>query len=193
MKWSSKGQIGMIEMIMVMLVIMILLVVAIVFYFKFSASHIENVGDQITEDKTAVIISTIAQLPEVECSHLGSRTTKSCIDTLKLLSLSLKEKLRSSDPGFIEHRRHYSNLFGYMTITFEQLYPVPETDECDNEIFSVSTYPETNPNKPSCGKWVIYDNPPKDDAESIFRTMPVTLYYPSKGMNSFGQVKVYLY
>ena len=192
MKWYSKGQIGMIEMIMVMIVIMVLLVIGIVFYFKFSSAHIEKVGEQISEDKAAVIISTIAQLPEVECSYLGSRTTKACIDTVKLLALSTKEKLPSSSPGFIEHRKHYSNLFKYATIKFEQLYPKASEDECNHDKYSNPDYPELYPTEPSCGSWTIYDNP-KQGANPFFRTMPVTLYYPSKGLYSFGQLKIFFY
>ena len=91
-KWSSKAQIGMMEMIMVMVVITILLVIGMVFYFKFSASSIEKTGETITEETAAVIVSTIVQLPEIECSYLGSRSTKTCADTIKLLALSEKDK-----------------------------------------------------------------------------------------------------
>lgn len=181
-KWSSKAQIGMVEMIMVMVVVMVLIIIGLIFYFKFSISHVEEVGERISEDKAAVIMSTVSQLPEVECTYLGGRKSKACADTLKLLALSIKDKEKDK-----EHRRHYSNLYGYMTIIFEQLYPKSET-EC-NEKFSNPDYPETPP--VSCGKWTIYDNPKQ--GESTFRTMPIALYYPSIDSYTFGQLKIYFY
>ena len=190
MKWSSKGQIGMMEMIMVLVVITILLVIGMVFYFKFSASHTEKIGERISEDKAAIIVSTVSQLPEIECTYLGSRTSN-CADTIKLHALSVKEnELGPSNSEFIEHRRHYSNLFGYMTIKFEQLYPSAANVECDVAKFSNLNYPETPPI--SCGTWTVYNNP-KPGAEPTFRTMPIALYYPSVGLYTFGQLKIYTY
>lgn len=219
MKWSSKkGQIGMIEMIMVMVVVMILLVIGMVFYFKFSAAHTEKVGEKVSEERASVIVSTIVQLPEIECTYLGSRTSKACADVLKLLALS--EKDGEMD---IEHRRHYSNLFGYMTIKFEQLCPPTTGKECSSgnpKLFmnpgypeipsgdiSCGTYPEIPPAEMSCGTWTIYDNPRKGAimGETPFRSMPIALYYPialnvfdpekgwSEEMYAFGQLKIYIY
>lgn len=189
-KWSSKkAQIGMIEMIMVMVVVMVLLVIGLVFYFKFSISSIEKTGERISEDKAAVLISTVAQLPEIECTFLGSRTSKACADTIKLLALSTKDKKTS--PDYEEHRKHYSNLFGYMTITFEQLYPEAEDKECDPQTFQKPEYPQLE-EKMGCNKWTVYNNP-KQGVEPTFRTMPVALYYPSKSVYTFGNLIIYLY
>lgn len=185
-KWSSKGQIGMMEMIMVTIIVTILIIIGMVFYFKFSASSIEKTGERISEDKAAVITATITQLPEIECTYLGSRTAKACADTIKLLALSTKDSLPNTDPEFIEHRRHYSNLLGPMIIKFEQLYPETTGTEC------TQIPAETPPDILSCGNWTIYDNP-KANIEPVFRTMPIALYYPTKGMYSFGQLKVYIY
>jgi len=192
-KWSSKAQIGMMEMIMVMVVITILLVIGMVFYFKFSASSIEKTGETITEETAAVIVSTIVQLPEIECSYLGSRSTKTCADTIKLLALSEKDKETNS--GFIEHRRHYSNLFGYMTIKFEQLYPEPIDVECDDETFMDQENFINQGMPTSCKTWTIYNNPKKgaNVEETPFRTMPIALYYPPSGIYTFGQLKIYMY
>ena len=184
-KCSSKGQIGMIEMIMVLVVIMVIIVIGMVFYFKFSISSMEQLGAKISEDRAAVMMLTIIKLPELECTYLGSRTSKSCIDTIKLLALSTKDK--KENIHYTEHRRHYSNLLGYMTITFEQLYPETDLEECTPQIFAKPSYPDN-----SCGKWVIYDNP-KKGVDPEFRTMPITLYYPSTGVYAFGQMKIYFY
>ena len=191
-KLYTKGQIGMMEMIMVMVVIMILLVIGMVFYFKFSISSTEERAERITEEKAAVIISTIAQLPEIECSDMGSRTT-ACVDTVKLLALSEKDK--KGHPDFVEHRVHYSNLFGLVTIKFEQLYPQTSGKECDDTIFKLPDYPEIPPEELSCGNWTIYDNPKQgaDIEYTPFRTMPVALYYPTRNMYALGQMKVYFY
>jgi len=186
----KKGQIGMIEMIMVMVVVMVLLIIGLVFYFKFSISSIEQKGERISEDKAAVIISTVSQLPEIECTYLGSRTSKACADTIKLLALSIKDK--KGNPGYVEHRRHYSNLYGYMKIVFEQIYPEAKEEECDPNVhFSNPSYPEIM-GEMGCDKWVIYDNP-KPGVDPTFRTMPLALYYPSKNLYTLGQMKIYLY
>lgn len=188
-KWFSKGQIGMMEMIMVMVVVMVLLAVGLVFYFKFSISSLQEKGEDISEDKAAVIVSTVFQLPEIECTYLGSRVSNACVDTLKLLILSTKDK--KENPDFIEHRRHYSGLYGYKTIVFEQLYPEAKEEDCTVEIFANPNYPELG-REMSCGKWTIYDNP-KQGVEPTFRTMPIALYYPSKNVYAFGLMKIYNY
>ncbi|MBU4502501.1 MAG: hypothetical protein KKA79_07930 [Nanoarchaeota archaeon] len=187
--YSKKGQIGMMEMIMVMVVVMVLLVVGLVFYFKFSISSMEETGERISEDKSAVVISTISNLPEVECTFLGARTSKACIDTVKLLALSIKESKGDGEAAFVTHRRHYSNLLGPMTIVFEQIYPSTEDKECDATEFSKPDYPGSW----ECGKWTIYDNPKKGVEDPTFITIPVALYYPSTSMYTFGQMKVFLY
>lgn len=186
--YSKKAQIGMIEMIMVMVVVMIIIIISMVFYFKFSGSSIENTQERISEDKAAVIISSVAQLPEIECSYLGGRGTSGCIDTIKLLSLSMKDN--KDNPGFVEHRKHYSDLFGYMIITVEQLYPKTNGKECIEGIYSNPAYPETPPT--GCGNWTIYNNP-KKGAEPVFRTMPIALYYPTNRVYTLGQLKVSIY
>ena len=179
----------MMEMIMVMAVVMILLIIGLVFYFKFSISSIEKKGEKISEDKAAVILSTVSQMPEIECTYLGSRTSKACADTIKLLALSINDK--QGNPGYVEHRRHYSNLYGHMKIVFEQIYPPAKDEECTHEIFAPQTYPEIA-GEMSCNKWVIYDNP-KTGVDPVFSTMPLALYYPSKHVYTLGQMKVYTY
>ncbi len=188
-KYSSrKAQIGMIEMIMVMVVVMVIIIIGMVFYFKFSSSSMEKTKERISEDKAAVIISSVAQLPEIECSYLGGRQTSGCIDTIKLLSLSMKDK--EGNPDYVEHRRHYSDLFGYMTISVEQIYPKTNGKECTMEVFGLQSYPEAPPT--GCGKWTIYNNPRKG-VEPVFRTMPVALYYPTNKAYTLGQLKVFIY
>lgn len=185
---SKKAQIGMIEMIMVMVVVMIIIIIGLVFYFRFSGSSMEKTQQRISEDRAAVIISSVSQLPELECSYLGGRLTRACADTIKLLALSMKDK--EGNPDYVEHRRHYSDLFGYMTITVEQLYPKPNGKECAIEVFSNPNYPETPP--VGCGNWTIYNNPRKG-VEPLFRTMPIALYYPSNDVYTLGQLKVFIY
>ncbi|MBM3199880.1 hypothetical protein FJZ53_02995 [Candidatus Woesearchaeota archaeon] len=184
----KKAQIGMIEMIMVMIVVVVIIVIGMVFYFKFSGSSMEKTQERISEDKAAVIISSVAQLPEIECSHLKGRGAKGCVDTLKLLVLSMKDK--EGNPDFVEHRRHYSDLFGYMVISVEQLHPQTSGKECDISIFGLPDYPEAPPI--GCGNWTIYNNP-KKGAGSVFRTMPVALYYPTNRAYTLGQLKVTIY
>lgn len=174
-------------MIMVMIVITVLIIIGMVLYFRLSGSGIEKEQERISEDKAAIILATIAQLPEVECSYLGGRASKSCVDTLKLLSLSIKDQAND-----VQHRKHYADLLGYMTITFEQLYPEAEEKDCTATVFSSVEYPETLPAKMSCSRWTIYSNP-KKGAEPTFRTMPIALYYPTDGVYTFGQLKIYVY
>lgn len=185
---SKKAQIGMIEMIMVMVVVMIIIIIGMVFYFRFSGSSMEKTQERITEDKAAVIISSVAQLPEIECSYLGGRETSGCVDTIKLLALSMKDK--EGNPDFVEHRKHYSDLFSYMIISVEQIYPKANDKECTEGIYSNPAYPETPP--VGCGNWTLYNNP-KKGVEPMFRTMPVALYYPINKAYTLGQLKVYIY
>ncbi len=185
---SKKAQIGMIEMIMVMVVVMIIIIIGMVFYFRFSASSMEKTKERISETKSAVIISSVAQLPEIECSYLGGRTTRACVDTIKLLSLSMKDK--EGNPDFAEHRKHYSDLFSYMVISVEQLYPKTNGKECTIDVFGLQSYPEAPPT--GCGNWTIYNNPRKG-VEPVFDVMPIALYYPSNKAYTIGQLKVFMY
>lgn len=186
--FSKKAQIGMIEMIMVMIVVVVIIVIGMVFYFKFSGSSMEKTQERITEDKAAIIVSSVAQLPEIECSYLGGRETSGCVDTLKLLALSMKDE--EGHPDFVEHRRHYSDIFGYMIISVEQIYPKAEDKECTEDIYSLPSYPEAPP--VGCGNWTIYDNPRKG-VDPVFRTMPVALYYPTSKAYTLGELKVFIY
>lgn len=190
----KKAQIGMIEMIMVMVVVVVIIVIGMVFYFRFSASHMEKTGERISEDKAAVIISSVAQLPEVECSYLGGRLSRACVDTVKLLTLSMKDNKETADSEeeYVQHRKHYSDLFGYMVIQAEQLYPKTNGKECTTTIFNNDAYPEIPPTPTSCGNWTLYNNP-KKGAEPIIRTMPIALYYPTNRAYTLGQLKVSIY
>ncbi|MSR86363.1 hypothetical protein EXS74_03125 [Candidatus Woesearchaeota archaeon] len=151
---------------MVAMIFMVVLVVALAFYFKFSLQNTEEVGNTACLISNTVLLSSIASMPEIQCSLNGVR--EQCIDTTKLL--------------VFDASREYSDFFTSnckQKVYFTELYPVPEDIE---EVCTQGTYPE-------CALYTYYD-PNVTYSASILISTPVSLYYPLTDEYHFGKLVV---
>jgi hypothetical protein len=160
---SSKGQVGLMETMIVVVVFVIILVVALGFYFKFSMSELEETGQEVCLVSNTVLLSSIAAMPEVECSVNGN--TLDCVDTSKLLVF---------DPA-----REYGDYFNKVcdqNVYFEVVYPTPEEGECTQNSY------------PDCSEFVFYQSDPDAVGQRI--GTPVSLYYPIEDKYIVGRLVV---
>ncbi len=156
----------MMETIMVAMIFMVVLIVALAFYFKFSLQHTEEAGNTACLISNTVLLSSIASMPEIQCSIHGVR--EQCIDTSKLL--------------VFDASREYSTFFTsncQQKVYFTEVYPVPEDV---TEVCTQGTYPH-------CAVYAYYD-PNVTYSASILISTPVSLYYPLTDEYHFGKLVV---
>lgn len=172
---SSKGQIGLIEMIMVMVAIVMLMIGGIYFYYTFMGKSLVKKGQSLDLQSSKVLLASVTSLPELQCSF---RTLDSnCVDTLKLMSF--KEIVQ-------ENRGYYVDKFGFKSIKIRKIYPEADEGECDFNKFN-DEYPY------NCDKWVFYDNKPKRIKDELIISMAVSLYYPSRDIYDVGVLSIKVY
>ena len=163
---NTKGDIQMMETLMVALIFMVVLLVALAFYFKFSLQSTEQAGNTVCLTSNTVLLSSIASMPEIQCSINGVR--KQCIDTSKLL--------------VFDASREYSSFFTAnckQKVYFTEVSPVPSDSEKE---CSLGTYPD-------CAVYMYYD-PGVESSASILLSTPVSLYYPLSNEYHFGRLVV---
>lgn len=156
----------MMETLMVAMVFMVVLVVALGFYFKFSLQSTEEKGEHACLVSNTVLLSSIASMPEIQCSVNGKR--EQCIDTTKLL--------------VFDASREYEEFFTAncdQKVYFTQVYPEPEDVE---EVCEQGTYPD-------CSIYVYYD-PEIEYSSSLIMSTPVSLYYPLTDEYRFGKLVI---
>lgn len=151
---------------MVALVFMVVLIVALGFYFKFSLQSVQEAGNNACMVSNTVLLSSIASMPEIQCSVNGKR--EQCIDTTKLL--------------VFDASREYGDFFSSncdQKVYFTQVYPEPEDLE---EVCVQGTYP-------ACALYPYYD-PEIEYSSSLLISTPVSLYYPLTDEYRFGRLVV---
>ena len=157
------------ETLMVALIFMVVLLVALAFYFKFSLQSTEEAGNTVCLTSNTVLLSSVASMPEIQCSINGVR--EQCIDTSKLL--------------VFDASREYSSFFTSnckQKVYFTEVYPVPSDLE---KVCASGTYPD-------CAIYNYYD-PDVDSDASILLSTPVSLYYPLTNEYHFGRLVVEVY
>lgn len=156
----------MMETLMVALIFMVVLVVALGFYFKFSLQSTQEKGEDACLVSNTVMLSSIANMPEIQCSVNGKR--EHCIDTTKLMVF---------DAG-----REYKDFFTAncdQKVYFTQVYPEP----ADVELECVQG------NYPECAVFPYYD-PQVESTSSIVISTPVSLYFPMEDEYRFGRLVI---
>lgn len=156
----------MMETLMVAIVFMVVLIVALAFYFKFSLQSTEKTGETTCLLSNTVLLSSIASMPEIQCSITGVR--EQCIDTSKLL--------------VFDASREYSTFFTSnckQKVYFTEVSPVPEHPDT---VCTQGTYPH-------CGLYNYYDSGISSSSSFVIST-PVSLYYPLTNEYHFGKLVI---
>lgn len=175
--YTKKAQMQITETIMVLFVFFILLAIMLFFYYQYSIQNIKNIGEEVTEEKASILLYSVTSTPELRCSSLTEE--EDCIDTTKLLAFKALVK---------NNEDHYSAIFGYATITVEQLYPeINSTEECIPSNYQNVLYPD------NCKYWEIYSKlPQKYRANPVIYT-PISLYFPNTDEYRIGKLTMRVY
>jgi hypothetical protein len=146
---------------MVAMVFMVVLVVALGFYFKFSMASVKETGENVCMVSNTVMLSSVATMPELQCSVNGKRDE--CVDTSKLLVFDTKSAVFNTN---CEQK-----------VYFEEIYPSLKSATCD-----LNNYPD-------CNIYIVHE-PDVAYESSIKISTPVSLYYPLTNEYKFGKLVI---
>ncbi|MBI2109600.1 hypothetical protein HYT58_00305 [Candidatus Woesearchaeota archaeon] len=170
----TKGQLEMGENIMVLFAIVILFGLGLFLYYKFVYQGLQDVGGEISEQESSILLVSVASLPEIGCDD-----TDACLDSTKLTLFKSfsKDKLQ-----------YYRNKWGYRKIWAEQVYPaIKNNNECTPVFYNSLEYPE------NCKYWVLYENKPIKAMESIKVSSIYPIYFPEKDVFRVGRLNIEVY
>lgn len=158
---DKKGQIRMTETIAVLFIFFVLILFGIIFYYNYQKSVAKERQQELLGQRAIETTVKTIFLPELICSKGDAEPEDNCFDL---------SKLRPARDVLSNHLTdYYFGLFGYSTITINQLYP----------------YPQVN--------YTLYDKP-KPDAQFQEPTyFVVTLKDDTKDSYGFGYVEVRIY
>jgi len=117
-----KAQIQLGENVAVVAIVIIILVIGITFWSRLQQSDTSG----ITRDQEARSIieigKSLSELPELKCYQTESDSDVNCFDYYKLLSMNqtIHDNANAS--------KYYLDYFGNSKVTFQLLYPWPETN-----------------------------------------------------------------
>ena len=150
---SKKGQLQLQETILAVFVFVIIIIIGMFVFINYQNNSIKKDFDDFNRIKTRINIITLNDIPELGCSKSGIK--ENCVDDLKLIAFKNLAERRKAE---------YAESYGYMNITFYQVYPEKNNKECDKD------------NLENCGVWNIYDNKPKTITSRIREATPISLY-----------------
>lgn len=145
----------MMETLSTLFVFIIIITLALIVYGSISKSSLEQKQDEFAELRDAQIAQISSSLPEFQCSSLNI-LDEVCYDVLKLDAASQIQK------------SYYFDLFGYSTLTIQEIYP-------------------------SQREWLIYNAPLQDYQQKKATFHPISLYDPIGNTNAFGHIKIEVY
>lgn len=170
---AKKGQVSFHETFLVLFIVILLLFVGLFLYYKYSLSSIQNAATTLKEEDATVLLASLAQLPELRC------TAEVCLNTAHFLPFA---SLTQSQQAY------YQQLFGYQTMTVEQLYPVPSAKQaCTLQHYSQAAYPD------NCNSWKLYDSRPSRFTGQYTVSTFVTLFYPEIDAYRLGRLSIIVY
>jgi hypothetical protein len=170
---TKHGQVQINETMLVLFAIVLIIIVGIFVYYRFSLQRIEIIKDELTEQEASVLLSSISNSPEIQC------TQSNCIDTSKLIPFTQLSK---------EQAAYYALGLGKKRITINQVYPVVEADaHCDISRYNQYEYPS------NCNHWIIYDYNPSQSTNMIKISTPISLYYPALDIMGIGRLEIGIY
>lgn len=154
---TKKSQIRIGESIAVLFIFLIFVVLGFSFYAKVQKSGFKSKQEENINLLAIETAQKASFLPELQCSRKNI-IVDNCFDILKVEAFS----------GIVKNNldlvRYYYDIFGFSSITVEEVYPNAE-------------------------EWVIYNNT-LNDSSSIFTPVPISLYDAKTGGYYFGALKV---
>ena len=162
---TKKAQIKMFETIAVLLIFFVLIGFGLIFYGKIQGQGFQERQEENFELKAIQTAQVVSFLPELQCSS-NNIIVDDCFDILKVEALS---EIISNPQNQKLKNEYYYDLFGFSSITIEQVYPLP------------------------VASWLIYEKTiEKTKAKSSIK-IPISLYDPDSRAYNFGILTVDVY
>lgn len=115
---NKRSQVRMSETIAVLFIFFVLLLFGILFYYKYSQISFKEEQEAWVGKKAGDATLKALFLPELACSRGGAVPESNCFDLMKL-----KRAITVLDENFVDY---YYDLFPFVKITVEKIYPVEE-------------------------------------------------------------------
>lgn len=122
---NKSGQMKIQQMAFMLIVVTLLFVLVGVFFLAISLSNIKKTATRLAEEGALLLVSKLADSPELSCGNSFGSSRTNCIDFDKLMILSNSPDL-------------YRNFWGVAKIYIRKIYP-PNEKVCNKE------------NYPDCG------------------------------------------
>jgi hypothetical protein len=164
---STKAQLEMTETIIVLFIFFIILIISIFFYYQYSIRSVQTSGEEALTTSSSVLLSSISSLPDIS----SNKVIDNYIDATKLLIFTTLNK-------------DYP-IFDRKTITIEQIYPVPKSNDiCTPLSYNKIDFPL------NCKKFILHKT--QGNNPKIIST-PIPLYYPEKQEYGIGKIIIEVY
>jgi hypothetical protein len=155
----KQAQIEMGESIAIIFIFLIIIAFGLIFYMNITKGSAAVKKEETSQLETVDTIQEVSYLPELQCSG-NSIIKQNCMDILKL---------KAAEPVMKENQILYYDIFGYSTISIEEIYPV-----------------ERN--------LTVYNNSLDDlKAEKKLTYKPILLYDPIDKLYHFGMLTIATY
>jgi len=155
----------MFETIAVLLIFFVLIGFGLIFYGNMQTGIIQETSEENFELKAIQTAQLVSFLPELQCSS-NNIIVDDCFDILKVEALS---EIISSPQNQKLKNEYYYDLFGFSSITIEQIYPFP------------------------VASWSIYEKTTEKTKAKSSIKIPVSLYDPTSRAYNFGILTVDVY
>ncbi|UCD20645.1 MAG: hypothetical protein JSW08_02620 [archaeon] len=130
----KKGQFKIQEMAFVLVAVVILFGLVFLFFARFELGRVQDVAEELREDRAITLTRTVASMPELRCSRSVLRVSEAaCLDIDKVESFNNSASLRES----------YDSMWksNYVTsIVVEEIYPDKNTYYIYNRGFANESY-----------------------------------------------------
>jgi hypothetical protein len=181
LRYSKKGQIGMMEMFMVIFVLFIIIGLGMYYFYKFSFSNQQETAEDSCVQSTNEQLSSVLQMPEIKCSNYAN--DEECIDIVKLIAFKDEPSIETLSRGSCKK-----------SIIFKQIYPSIDERykdvECGEQEFRDPNFPN------NCAIWNLFqplEADIKNKNTQIILETPVSLYFPTLNQYRIGRLELKIY
>jgi len=120
---NKLGQLKIQQMIFMIVAVALLFVLVGIFFLSINLSNVKQTATNLAEQNSILLVSKLANSPELSCGNAFGTSRTNCIDFDKLISLSKKTE--------------YSDFWGVAKIEVRKILPDEGDKVCDD-----SNYPD---------------------------------------------------
>lgn len=127
---NLKGQMKIQQMIFMILAVFLLFVLVGIFFLSISLSNLKETATELEEKNALLLVSKLANSPELSCGEVFGTSRTNCIDFDKVMAINLES---------------YSDFWGLAKVEIRKIYPDQGNVLCNND------------NYPNCGVVKLVD------------------------------------